>query len=184
MATHVNSNHVVVWIRRKHCLLQIGINIATKRPTLESSFENFWQIKYKAKNGARFIPFSGSHNTYGACHLVAATFVQNNRKSGKNPKFYSSGRITYLINTRLLTRGFYKKIFLKKLLIFSEPQFGAQWNIWVYLVESVPKTLWDTLVWLVFLRTILPHTFLGIYNTIFWYKFWHNIALLPRKGYF
>ena len=66
-------------------------------------------------------------------------FCANKWKIRKNPKFFSAGRITYLINTRLLTRGFYIKIFLKKLLFFSEPQFGAQWDTWFYWGSLRPQ---------------------------------------------
>ena len=68
---------------------------------------------------------------YGARHLVTTTFVQTNRKSGKNPKFFSSGRITYLINTRLLTRGFYIKNFFEEVIIFFRAPI---WRPMRYLV--------------------------------------------------
>ena len=61
--------------------------------------------------------FVGARDYYGVGHLVTTTFVQKNGKSGKNSKFFSFGRITYLINTRLLTRGFYKKKFFEEVII-------------------------------------------------------------------
>ena len=67
----------------------------------------------------------------GARHLVTTTFVQTNGKSGKNPKFFSAGRITYLINTRLLTRGFYIKKFFEEVIIFFRAPI---WRPMRYLV--------------------------------------------------
>ena len=57
--------------------------------------------------------------------------MQTNRKSGENPKFFSSGRITYLINTRLLTRGFYIKNFFEEVIIFFRAPI---WRPMKYLV--------------------------------------------------
>ena len=91
-------------------------------------------------------------------HNFCANTSEN---QGKNPKFFSSGKITYLINTRLLTRGFYKKkFFSKKLFFFQSPNLAPN-EILGFIQSKVFPKLFGTHWCDLFFFKLNSHTVFG-----------------------